>query len=249
MSKSSGLGDNLYIAGYDASGDISALGNIGGGPATLDFTAINKSAMERKGGIRDGRIEYTAFFNHVDAGTGTHEVLSALPTSDQIVTYCRGTQLGSPAACLVSKQIGYDGTRGTDGTFTFAVSSQANRFGLEWGQQLTAGLRTDTAATQGASIDTTAAASFGAQAYLQVMAFTGTDATITIQDSADNSAFTDVTGLAFTQVTAAPTTQRIATGATATIRRYLRVVTTTTGGFSNLVFNVVAAKNQVAVTF
>ncbi|WP_199572754.1 hypothetical protein [Streptomyces murinus] len=249
MSKSSGLGDNLYIAGFDASGDISALGNIGGGPAALDFTAINKSAMERKGGVRDGRIEYTAFFNHVDAGTGTHEVLSALPTSDQIITYCRGTQLGSPAACLVSKQIGYDGTRGTDGTFTFAVSSQANGFGLEWGQQLTPGLRTDTAATLGTSIDTTAAASFGAQAYLQVTAFTGTDATIKVQDSADNSTFADVAGLTFTQVTAAPTTQRIATASGATIRRYLRVTTTTTGGFTALTFNVVVVKNQTAVVF
>ncbi|SFY52046.1 hypothetical protein [Streptomyces sp. F-1] len=249
MSKSSGLGDNLYISGFDASGDISALGNVGGGPAALDFTAINKSAMERQGGVRDGRIEFTAFFNHVAAGTGTHEKLSALPTSDVILTYCRGTNVGDPAACLVSKQINYDGTRGNDGAFTFAVSAQANGYGLGWGRQLTAGLRTDTAASQGASIDTVAATSFGAQAYVQVTGFTGTDVTVKIQDSADGTTFADVAGLTFTQITAAPTAERIATTPTATIRQYLRAVTTTTGGFTNLSFSVVVVKNETAVTF
>jgi hypothetical protein len=249
VAKTSGLGDNLYIAGFDASGDISALSNVGGGPAALDFTAINKSAMERQGGVRDGRLEFTAYFNHVAAGTGTHEKLSALPTSDIILTYCRGTNLGDPAACLVSKQINYDGNRGTDGSFTFSVSAQANGYGLGWGRQLTAGLRTDTAATTGTSIDTTASANFGAQAYLQVTAFTGTDATVKIQDSADNVTFADVTGLTFTQVTAAPTSERIATGSTATIRQYLRAVTTTTGGFTSLTFSVVVVKNESAVSF
>ncbi|WP_435279175.1 hypothetical protein [Streptomyces sp. 1222.5] len=249
MAKTSGLGDNLYISGFDASGDIQSLGNCGGGPAVLDFTAINKSAMERQGGVRDGRIEYTAFFNHVAVTGGTHEKLSALPTTDQIVTYCRGTSLGDPAACLVAKQINYDGNRNADGSFTFGVSSQANGYGLQWGQQLTAGLRTDTAATLGTSIDTAASASFGAQAFLHVTAFTGTDVTVKVQDSADNSTFADVASFAFTQVTAAPAAERIALGSTATVRRYIRVSTVTTGGFTSCTFNVVVIKNDTAVTF
>jgi hypothetical protein len=248
MAKSGGLGDNLYIAGFNASGDIGSLGAIGGGPAALVMTGIDKGAFERIGGLRDGRMEYTAFFNHVQAGTGTHEKLAPLPTSDQILTYCRGTTLGDAAACLVSKQIGYDPTRGDDGSLTFSVQAQANGFGIEWGQQLTAGLRNDTVATNGASIDTTAAASFGAQAYLQVTGFTGTSATIKVQDSADNSTFADVTGLTFTAVTAAPASERLAITNVATIRRYLRVATT--GTFSSVTFNVVVIKNEIAgVTF
>jgi hypothetical protein len=244
MAKTSGLGDHFFIGGADVSGDVSALGNIGGGPALLDGTDITQSAMARIPGLRDGRMEFTAFFNPTVGAT--HDKLAALPTSDVICTYCRGATLGNPAACLVAKQINYDPTRGNDGSFTFAASAQANGFGLEWGLQLTAGLRTDTAATNGASIDTTASASFGAQAYLQVTAFTGTDATVKIQDSADNSGFADVTGLAFTQVTAAPATQRLATLNTATIRRYLRAVTVTTGGFTSATFSVVINKNQIA---
>lgn len=253
MSKSSGLGDALYLAGFDASGDIQALSNIGGGPAALDFTAINKSAYERKGGIRDGRIEYTAFFNH-DADTdATHDKLSALPTTDQIVTYCRGTTLGNPAACLVSKQINYDGTRGNDGAFTFAVSAQANGYGLEWGKLLTAGTRTDTEATDGSSVDFgTGSTDFGLQAYLHVLSFTGTDVTISLEESSDDGgtdAFAAVTGGAFTEVTSGPTSERIATADDQTVERYLRVVTATSGGFTNLEFVVVVIRNDTAVTF
>lgn len=246
MAKTSGLGDALHIQGFDASGDIQQLQQIGGGPALLDVTGINKSAYERIGGLRDGRMEMTTFFNHVAVTGGTHEKLSALPRTDVILTYCRGTTLGNPAASLVGKQVNYDPTRGTDGALTFAVSAQANGYGIEWGQQLTAGIRTDTAATIGTAIDTAASLSFGGQAYLQAFSFVGTDATVKIQDSADNVTFADVAGLAFTQITAAPTAQRISISNTSTIRRYVRAVTVTTGGFTSLGFAVNFVKNQNA---
>lgn len=254
MAKQTGLGDNLYVAGYDLSGDVGSLGRIGGGPAAREVTGIDKSAFERKGGLRDGSIEYSAWFNpdSVAAGDATdqlHTVLSALPTADQILSYCRGTSLDSPAACLVSKQLNYDGNRSTDGDLTFAITAEANSYGIEWGRQLTAGLRSDTAATDGSSIDTGASAAFGLQAYLQVVSFTGTDATITIEDSADDATFAAVTGGAFTQVTTAPTAERIQTGRTQTVRRYLRVATSTTGGFSELTFSVVVVKNDTEVLF
>lgn len=250
MSKQGGLGDALLYGGYDMSGDVQSLGNVGGGPALLDFTDITKSAMARQGGIRDGRLEWTSFFNPGLEANAAHGLLSALPRGDVLVTYCRGTTLGAPAACLNGKQVNYDGTRGNDGSFTFAVSGQANGYGLEWGRLLTAGMRTDTAATNGTSYDAGASADFGAQAYLHVSEFTGTDVTITIQDSADNATFTDVTGLAFTEVTAAAVTQRIATANDATVRRYVRAVTTTTAGFTSLSFAVVINKNPIAgVTF
>ena len=247
--KSSGLGDNLYIAGFNASGDIQALGNIGGGPSLLDVTGIDKSAHERIGGLRSGQFEMTTFFNSVPVGGGIHEKLSALPRTDVILTYCRGTTLGDPAASLVAKQANYDPTRPDDGLITFGVSAQSNGYGIEWGQQLTAGLRTDTAATNGTAIDTTASASFGGQAYLQLTAFTGTDVTVKIQDSADNVTFADVTSFAFTQVTAAPASERIALGGTDTIRRYVRASTVTTGGFTSVTFSVNMIKNDSAVSF
>lgn len=247
MSKASGLGDALYIQGFNASGDIQQLGSIGGGPALLNFTGIDKSAYERQGGLRSAQIEYTAFFNHVAVTGGTHEKLAALPRTDVVLTYCRGTALGDPAASLVGKQVNYDPNRGDDGMLTFGVSTQSNGFALEWGQQLTAGIRSDIAATNGTGIDTTASLSFGGQAYLQAFSFTGTDVTVKIQDSADNVTFADVAGFNFTQITGgAPLAERIALSNTTTLRRYLRATTVTTGGFSALTFSVNVIKNEAA---
>lgn len=241
MSKQSGLGDNLYVGGYDLSGDIGSLGKIGGGPAAGDVTGIDKSAFERIGLTRDGGIDFTSYFN--PASNMSHDRLGNLPTADVQLHYCRGTSLGAPGAAMIAKQVGYNGNRATNGAFTFQTQTVGSGFGLEWGRQLTAGKRTDSSATNGASIDTAASASFGAQAYLQVFAVTGTSVTVTIQDSADDSSFANVTGLTFTAATGI-TTERLATANTATIRRYLRAVTT--GTFSNAVFSVIVVKNENA---
>jgi hypothetical protein len=248
--KTSGLGDNLYLGGYDLSGDVQSLSKISGGPAPLDVTSINESAYERIGGLRSGSIDMTTFFNPGVAANAAHTVLSALPTGDVTLTYARGTTLGNPAACMVARQLNYDGTRATGGMFTFAVAAQNDGFGLEWGTLLTAGLRTDTAATNGTSVDFTAATSFGFQAYLQLTAFTGTDVTVKLQDSADNSSFADLASGAFTQITTGtPQTQRIAVGGVATVRRYVRAATVTTGGVTSVTFAVVLVKNQTATVF
>lgn len=248
MAKTSGLGDNLYVAGYDLSGDIGSLGSISGSVSPLVVTGIDKSAYERIGGRRDGNIAFTAYFN--PSTDREHLRLSTLPTSDVIVSYFRGTTLGGASANIVAKQIGYDGTRGDDGAFTFAVEAQANGYGLEWGTSMTAGMRTDTTAANGTSVDFgTGSTTFGLQAYLHVFSFTGTSVTVKLQESSDNGAgdaFADVTGGGFTAATGV-TSQRIATASGQTVERYLRVVTT--GTFSNAVFAVSVNRNDTATVF
>lgn len=243
------MGDNLYVDGNNVSGDISSVDTISSPLKTLDVTGIDKSAMERIGSVRDGNIKFTAYFN---AAVGkVHSVLKTLPTSDRIVTYCRGTTLGNPAAMLPAKQINYDGKRGTDGSYMFNVDAEANGYGVEWGNQLTAGMRTDTAATNGTSVDqTTTSTAFGWQAYLHHNALTGTDYTVKLQDSADNVTFADLASGAFAQITTTtPQAQRLAVGGTAVVRRYIRAVTVTTGGFTSATFAVSFVRNGFAVSF
>jgi len=245
MPKSSGLGDALFLDGFDLSGDVGAVGSIAGGPRPLDVTAIDKSARERLGGLRDGSLEFTSFFDV--AALASHAALKTLPTTDRVVSYFRGTLLGGQAASLVGKQLNYDPSRNEDGSLTFKVNARANGFGLDWGRSLTAGKRTDSAPTNGASVDhTDVTTAFGWQAYLHVFAFAGTSVTVTLQDSADDAAWANLTGGAFTAATG-QTSQRLEGGRTATVRRYLRAVTS--GTFSNAVFAVVFARNLVAVSF
>jgi hypothetical protein len=249
VAKTSGLGDRLFVGGRNLSGDIGSLSRIGGSIATQDVTGIDKSAFERIGLVRDGSLEYTAFFN--PAAGQAHPALSALPTSDQILTYCRGATAGSPAACLVGKQINYDPTRAADGALTLTVQALANGYGLEWGRQATAGQRTDTEATDGAALDLGGATAFGLQAWLHVFALTGDDITVTLEGSADEDgdpdAWAAITGGAFAEVTSAPAAQRIQTARDQAVERYIRVATS--GAFTSVTFAVVVKANRTAVTF
>lgn len=312
--KQSGLAQALYVDGYDLSGDVGAITGLGSPLSNLDVTGIDKSAFERIAGIKDGSVEFSAFFD--PATNRAHPVLSVLPTTDGLVMACTGTAIGAAAACMIAKQTSYDPSRGTDGSMTFKVANTANGFGLEWGQILTAGVRTDTVATTGVSLDcgggfttpavpaSTVAATnssalpatvvitggtmtnvsingttagtgagtytvpaggtitmtytvaptwtwtlvtaFGLQAYLSVFAMTGTDATVKLQDSADGTTFTDIAGAAFTAVTSGRQGQRLPISNTATVRRYVRATTTTSGGFSSFAFAVAFVRNQSA---
>jgi len=247
--KTSGLGDQFFVDGNDISGDVGSIENISSPQKLLDVTGIDKSAYERIGGPRDGDMKWTTFFN---AATGkVLSVLKTLPRTNRIATYCRGTTLGNPAASLLALQLNYDGKRGNGGEYTFTCEAQANGYGADWGIQLTPGMRTDTAATNGTGVDqTTVSTAFGWQAYLHHNALTGTDYTVKLQDSADNSTFTDIASGAFAQITATtPQAQRLAVGGTAVVRRYVRAITVTTGGFTSATFAVSFVRNTAAVVF
>lgn len=315
MAKQSGLGDDFLFAGYHIGDDIQTV-DVKGGTKPLDVTPITKSAFQRLGGLRDGSIDVVAF---MDPAAGMeHAAFSGLSLADQIGTYLRGQAIGSPAACCVARQANYDPTRAADGMLTFKATADGDGYGVEWGEQLTAGVRTDTAATNGTTQDDgagyatpavpasgtpvtntsplpaqvvisggtvsnvvvngvsvltgdgtctvpagqsitltysvaptwtwTLQTAYGAQGYLQAVAFTGTDATVEIQHSADGSTWSTL--LSFTQITgAAPLAQRVATAATVTVGRYVRATTVTTGGFTNLEFAVVLCRNVVATVF
>lgn len=247
MAKQSGLAQKLIVGAFDVSGDIGGLTNVHGGPAFQDVTGIDKSGHERIGTERDGSMEYIAFFNN--AVGQAHAVFSALPRTDVMNTYMTGQLQGAACACMIGKQNNYDPKRTNAAELTIDIKMAANGFGLEWGRSITAGLRTDAGATSPATgLDNTDVSTlFGWQAYLQVTALTGTNVIVTLQDSADNAAFANLTGGAFTSVTAVPATQRLTGGPTDTVRRYIRAITT--GTFSSATFTLVFIRNYTAVTF
>lgn len=174
--------------------------------ALLDSTDITQEAHSRLTGLRDGAMSFTSFFDAANA----HPVLSALPTADELMTaMLPPLSVGTPAACLQAKQIDYPPARASDAGLTMKVEGQGDGYALEWGLLLTPGLRTDTGDTNGASLNNSAATLFGAQAYLQVTAFTGTSVTVEVEHAPDGSTWASL--LAFTAATAAPATQRLAT--------------------------------------
>lgn len=248
MAKQSGLGDNLYVDEFNVSGDIGAINSLTSPMTVQDITNITLSGVARQGLLHDGSIGFTSLWNpaNVSPANSQHQVLRTRPVTDRIVSYFRGTTLGNPAASLVTKQINYDGSRNQDGSLTFATDAQANGYGLEWGVNLTAGPKTDGAGANGATVDlgsTPTSYSQGWAAYLHVFALTGTSVTVKIQDSADGATWADLTGASFAAA-AAVGAQRIASAsATATVRRYVRVVSS--GTFTNAQFAVNFVRYEV----
>lgn len=246
MAKKSGLGAQMYVGGYDLSNDTGSINNLGTPRGVLELTGMNKSAYERILTFRDGAINWSSFFNP-SAGQ-SHLAYRGLPTADTGIIFAQSAAIGDHGAAMICKQINYDGNRANNGAFTFGLSAQANSFGIDFGQLLTAGVRTDTTATNGAGLESPSAAStaFGLQAYCHLMAFTGTSVTIKLVGD-DNSGFTtptDVTGGSFGALTTPRTTYRLMTANNQTIERYLRVVTT--GTFTNAVFAVMVCRNDHA---
>lgn len=246
MGKESGLGAQFYLDGWDLSGDTMQVDKISKSLSPLPMTGIDKYAHERKAGILSGSIDFTSFFNPTNA----HDALETMPRTDRVAMYLhKGNVLGTPAACMTTKQFGYDPTRDQAGSYTMKIQTLSNAWWLDWGSSLTIGKRSDTTATNGTGVDFLAAFNFGAQFYVEVFSFTGTSVTIKIQQSSDNGAgdaFADVTGGAFTVVSAAPTAERIQTARNQAMERYLRVVTT--GTFSECTFAVAAVVNRTDMT-
>lgn len=248
MSKQSGLGDQLFFGGYDLGGDVNAIAGITTPRNTLPSTGITVAGMERMYGTRDGAAEFSTYFN--PSVGQQHKVLSVLPTTDVGVMYLRGTTRGNQGIGLVGKQIDYAPSRGDDGSLTISTSVQANAYGLDWGQQLTAGKQTDASAASSTGVDlgvlgTAGSTAFGFQAYLQVFSIGSGTPTVKIQSSSDNGsgdAFSDLTDGSFGAVTAPSTVRIQSSSATLSVERYLRVVTT--GTFTNLVFAVVVNRNE-----
>lgn len=241
MAKRNGLGELALIDGYSLGGDIGNY-SYGGGPAALPVTGLNAVAPERIGGLKDGRMSTSHWFN--PAVAQSFAVLSPLPSTDVDLMICHGQTLGQPAAFLRAKQANYDPNRGADGSLTFAMEAMANNAWLAIGELLTAGIRTESTATNGSSVDYGATSTlFGLTFMVQVTALGSGSPTIKLQDSADDSSFSDITG-ATAGVVAANGTYLVSTGATATVRRYVRAVTT--GTFTGLSFVAAFQRHLVA---
>lgn len=171
-----------------------------------------------------------------------HNALSILPTADEIGTYFRGTALRSPTASINGKQLNYDFTRDNKGALSAQVEIDGNGFGLEWGEQLTPGIRIDTAATTGAFIDDLAPSSFGGQAYLQLVEFVGTSVDVTITHATTSGgAYSTIFDFG---VLSAIGAKRVAVSNTTTINEFLKVATT--GTFTYAAFAVGFVRNPVA---
>ena len=241
MTTKSGLGSRFFLDGYDISGDVGAIGTIRAGRSPLDVSSIDVSGTKRISGRKFGEMDWNVFFN--DAAAQEHVALKAITRTDRYALWAQScSAIGDLGVAMLGKQMSYDWAFGADGGAIGTVQMLSNGAPTEFVELLTPGKRTDTTATNGASLDGAAATTFGLAAYAFLTDFSGTDITLTLEDSANNSAFSAITGGAFTAFTAVGA-QRIQTAVGGTVRRYVRVVSS--GTFSSATFVVVFVRYHI----
>lgn len=239
MTKEAGLGDRLYVNGYDLSGDVGAIQNATNSVGEQDVTGLNKDARERLQLLGDGEIGFNSFFTGVassGAAGHAHERLRDLSTT-AILTYFRGITAGGAGCGLVAKQFQYQLVRGSAGDLLGTVNAKAaGGIPLEWGVVL--GEVSLTATGNGVAVDLGAAHGIDEMAlYLHATAFTGTSATVIVQTDDNSGMASPSTYGTFAAVDAAHDFERLLVASAP--ERYLRL-RVSAGTFSAITVAVLA---------
>lgn len=226
MAKTTGMGDRLFVAGFDLSGDVGAITTLRGSHSVADVTGISSSAMERIGVLRDGELSFNSFWN-VATG-GAVPVLNDLPATDIVAEYHHGATASAPAAGITGKQMDYSIDIPADGVTTGTTQILGNGFGVEWGYSLTTGNQAfTTGTTYGSDCDDLAGSpvstAFGACLYVQLIDIAGGNVTISAVHGAAAAPTTAIAGCTTTALTSPGAYRLPSTSATETILRYTRL--------------------------
>lgn len=211
-----------YLNSVDISGETDLPDVSTFGDAFRDFIPTLKSGSISCSGFSDNAAAaVTAVFGA--AFGGNNKIVTAFPEGDTI------TKLGFGMSAMEST---YSITAPVSGVTEISASFQSNT-AMEPLISLHA-LAAETSTGNGTAVDNSGATSNGGAGYLQVTAFSGTDITISVNHSTDNFAANNVQLLAFAQVTAANSAERVAF--TGTCNRYRRIVIA--GTFTSCTFQV-----------
>lgn len=232
---------------------LEALTNIGVGQITCTGGALpgasivitfggnlantNVSLMTTTDSLTGGTTPASAIVATTQGGTALESIIdsrlnAALGSGAQLASWVLPSDaLGNVVYGLVLNGTAYQIDSPVDGLISLSAAMQAT--GGADRMTVHHALGAETGAANGTAQDNGAATTNGGVGYMQVTAFTGTDCTIVVQDSADGT--TDWQPiLSFAQVTGAPDSERVAISGT--VRRYTRYAIT--GTFTSATFHV-----------
>ena len=232
MAKVSGLNTRLYVQGYDLSGDANAIGSMGWSQSLYDVTTLDSSAVKRIVGEASGEVSVDVFFDA--ASNKSHSVFTSnsgkQPSTDQVVLVPWGSAVGSKSAGLVAKQADYSVNSAIGSPITATATYSSNATPTEFGEMLTAHDDTHSSAGSGTVVDSGAATTNGASAYLQLLSLDSGSVTVNLQEST-SSGGSYANFMTFSTVAAAGAPTAVRQTMEGTVQRYIKV--TTTGTFSN----------------
>ena len=205
---------NAYYRGSDITSDLDLDENA---------TVFGMEDYAYFPGLIDGKLELDGVYESAYASI----VAAYKQTTGEPVTIAvAGATLDAPAIMLLDKMASLKHSAAVGGMVLFSLTGQQSG-GVDLGRILHVGA--ETAADEETSTDWTASTANGGAAYLHVTAWSGTDVTIRVEHSANDSTwatlgtFTQTTGLS---------SQKLVIAEGTTVNRYLRAKWVTTGGFA-----------------
>lgn len=215
---STDLSTFLRSAGMDLTGE------------TADVTTFQSGGWKKHiSGLLAGTFPFEGVYDASSTGADAL-IQAALAADNGVLTYCPGGySIGDLArlAPITGTSFAVVSTKDDTVTFTWdALSEGAIYFG-----QILHAFGEDTNTTTGPTKDDGAATTDGWTAQIHCSLVDGGSWVVKLEDSANGSAWSDVSGGAFTALTAAGT-QRLQSADGATLRRYVRCTATRTGGSS-----------------
>lgn len=223
-----GKGVSVFIDQYDFSTYFKDLTNSNS-VETAETTAFGDSSKTYIVGLKDGGLSLSGYFESTDS-VGTDQYFSSVlgsATKQKAIVAPEGHSNGARAMMLQSDDTSYEVSGSIGDVVGANVEFQASS-GVDHGVILSSG-STVSATGNGTAVDNSASSSNGGVAYLSVPTNTRNGSiTIKVQQSADNSTFTDL--VTFTTVTSTQkTSERIVVADGTSVARYLRVSYTVAG--------------------
>lgn len=207
------------VSGYLDSAGVSVDADTG------ETTTFGKNWKTYLAGLVGSSLPFTGKYD----ATAGNAIEGQLGTDSGVLTFNPGggATIGDRARLATVTGTNYAESAPVGDIVTFQWTATAQGVtGLGWVQHP---FTEDTNTTTGTSYDGGTATSTGWTAHLHVSLVDGGSWVVKIEDSADNSSWSDVTGGAFTAATGA-TQQRLSSASGATLRRYTRCTATRTGG-------------------
>ncbi len=229
-------GNDLQImlwGGFDLHGYMNSLPSLAGTAILEDVTPFGTTDQVFANAGKNGRkLSLSGFYDDATLGSNT-ALVGQLAATAPLCVGVAGNTVGAPFEGMTGVQGTVDRTAMVGKISKIAatfVSTGEYDMGL-----IQQPLGAVTSNSNSTSINGTASSTYGLVAYLQMPALTlgtATGITVKLQDSADNVTFADISGGAFTAVTANITTTPVAQRLVipGTIRQYTRAAWTWTGG-------------------
>jgi hypothetical protein len=175
------------------------------------------------------------------AAGAVDSTLDAALGSDTVITVGIGgsATLGGPAILLQALNTGYQIRPTVNDAVRITANATANG-GVRIAGVFLQPLEAETTTFNGSSVNNLASSAFGGVAHLHVTAFDGTDATVKVQDSADNDMWADL--VTFTEITDVGSQRILVEGV---VDQYLRFAVTV-DNFTSMVIACSFARNRRA---